>query len=74
MDVTLEHALTLDVTGPTPTSRGPDRLQATLAIAVGSQGYALLPNGYQERLLPVSGSIDFVGVPPLVGSPPARAT
>jgi hypothetical protein len=68
MDVTLEHALTLDVTGPTPTPRGPDRLQATLAIAVGSQGYVLLPNGYQERLLPVSGNIDFVGVPPLVGS------
>ena len=68
MDVTLEHALTLDVTGPTPTSRGPDRLQATLAIAIGSQGYALLPNGYQERLLPLSGPIDFVGVPPLVGS------
>jgi hypothetical protein len=68
MDVTLEHSFTLDVTGPTPTPRGPDRLQATLAIAVGSQGYVLLPNGYQERLLPVSGSIDFVGVPPLVGS------
>jgi hypothetical protein len=68
MDVTLEHALTLDVTGPTPTSRGPDRLQATLAIAVGSQGYALLPNGFQERLLPLSAAVDFVGVPPLIGS------
>lgn len=68
MDVTLEHSLTLDVVGPTPTSRGPDRLQATLSIAVGSEGYVLLPNGFQERLLPVSGPLEFVGVPPLVGS------
>ena len=45
MDVTLEHAFTLDVTGPTPTQRGPDRLQATLAIAVGSQ------EGAEEEVL-----------------------
>jgi len=28
----------------------------------------LLPNGHQTRLLPLSGTVDFVGVPPLIGS------
>ncbi|HEV8245918.1 MAG TPA: IPT/TIG domain-containing protein, partial [Polyangiaceae bacterium] len=68
IDVPLDHALTLEVAGPTPTVRGPDRLEATVAIGIGSQGYVLLPNGKQSRLLPLSGDIDFVGVPPLVGS------
>jgi hypothetical protein len=68
IDVPLDHALTLDIEGPQPTSRGPDRLVATTAISVGSQGHVLLPNGRQTRLLPLSGPIDFVGVPPLIGS------
>lgn len=68
IDVPLDHALTLDVSGPKPTSRGPDRMIATTAVAVGSQGYVLLPNGRQTRALPLSGPIDFVGVPPLIGS------
>ncbi|HVJ18478.1 MAG TPA: hypothetical protein VM686_23825, partial [Polyangiaceae bacterium] len=68
IDVPLDHALTLDVVGPKPTSRGPDRLIATTAIGVGSQGYVLLPNGRQARPLPLSGAVEFVGVPPLIGS------
>src|SRR6187549_3130487 len=68
IDVPLDHALVLDVSGPKPTSRGPDRLIATAAISVGSQGYVLLPNGQQTRLLPLSDTLDFVGVPPLIHS------
>jgi IPT/TIG domain len=68
IDQDLDHALTLDLTAPTVTERGPDRVQASAAIQVGSEGYAPLPAGYISRLLPLSGPLSFVGVPPLVGS------
>jgi hypothetical protein len=68
IDVPVDHALTLDASGPTPTSRGPDRIQASLAIQVGSEGYVLLPNGRLSSLLPPDGPFQFVGIPPLVGS------
>ncbi len=68
VDVPLDHALRLDATGPKPTPRGPDRMQATLAVQIGSEGYVLLPNGKLTGLLPRSEPFDFVGVPPLVGT------
>jgi hypothetical protein len=68
MDVPLDHALSLTAPGPSLTPKGPDRLLATVAIRVGEQGYALLPHGRIERLLPSSAPIKFVGVPPLIGS------
>lgn len=68
IDLPLDHTLRLDATGPKPTSRGPDRLEAKLAIEVGSEGYVLLPNGLQSSLLPGSGTFDFVGIPALTGS------
>jgi hypothetical protein len=68
VDVNLDHTLTLALTPPTITSRGPDRVQASAAIQVGSEGYASLPNGSISSLLPISGPLDFVGVPPLIGS------
>jgi hypothetical protein len=68
IDVPVDHSLTLDASGPTPTSRGPDRIQASLAIQVGSEGYVLLPNGRLSSLLPPDGPFNFVGIPPLVGS------
>ncbi len=68
VDVPLDHALKLDARGPTPTSRGPDRINANLAIEVGSEGYVLLPNGSQSSLLPTDGPFDFVGIPPLAGT------
>jgi hypothetical protein len=68
IDVDLDHALTLNLSAPTVTDRGPDRVQATATIQVGSEGYAPLPTGYISRLLPLAGPLSFVGVPPLVGS------
>lgn len=68
VDLPLDHALTLDAAGPTPTPRGPDRLEAHLAIEVGSEGYVLLPNGTLTSLLPAEGPFRFVGIPPLTGS------
>lgn len=68
IDLPLDHTLRIDATGPKPGARGPDRLEARLAIEVGSEGYVLLPNGVQSSLLPGDGSFDFVGIPPLTGS------
>jgi hypothetical protein len=68
IDLPLDHALRLDATGPKPTPRGPDRLEARLAIEVGSEGYMLLPNGLKSSLLPGEGTFNFVGIPPLTGS------
>ncbi len=68
MDNPLDHALTMAVTGPSPTPRGPDRLRASVAIRVGNSGYAVLPVGQRVELLPVDDALPFVGLPPLVGS------
>ena len=68
IDVNLDHSLTLDLSPPSVTARGPDRMQATASIQVGSEGYAPLPNGFISRNLPLAGPLSFVGVPTLTGS------
>jgi hypothetical protein len=68
IDTALDHTLLIDATGPKPTARGPDHMQATVAIEVGNEGYILLPNGRQSTLLPAIEPFRFVGVPPLIGS------
>ena len=68
IDVDLDHTLTLDLSPPTVTSRGPDRVLANASIQVGTEGYAPLPNGFISRNLPLSGALSFVGVPALTGS------
>ncbi|HEX2670984.1 MAG TPA: hypothetical protein VHM25_08930, partial [Polyangiaceae bacterium] len=68
IDVDLDHTLTLDLSPPDVTARGPDRVQASASIQVGSEGFAPLPNGYLSRDLPLAGPLSFVGVPTLSGS------
>jgi hypothetical protein len=68
VDVPLDHALSMVIDGPTPTAAGPDLIQANLAIRVGSDGYALLPSGLRYSLLNKDQSLDFIGIPPLVGT------
>lgn len=68
IDVDLDHTLALELTPPTTTSRGPDRVLASASIAVGTEGYVPLPNGFISRDLPLSGPLSFVGVPALSGS------
>jgi hypothetical protein len=68
VDVPLDHALTVDSAGPTPTSRGPDRMRAAFAIEIGTEGFVILPNSRQEAALPSSSPFRFVGIPPLSGS------
>jgi len=65
IDVDLDHTLTLDLSPPAITARGPDRVQASASIQVGSEGFAPLPNGYISRDLPLAGPLSFVGVPTL---------
>jgi hypothetical protein len=68
IDVDLDQTLTLDLSPPTVTRRGPDRVITSASIQVGTEGYAPLPNGYLARDLPLAGPIAFVGVPSLTGS------
>jgi hypothetical protein len=68
VDNRLDRGLELIVHGPQPTTRGPDRLRASVAVRVGRVGYALLPNAGTTSLLPTSGSLDVVGLPALLGS------
>jgi hypothetical protein len=68
MDIPLDHALTLDVHGPKPTSRGPDRFDATVAVRVGGLGSVLLPAGSRGALLPATQPVAFVGLPPLINA------
>ncbi|MEI9951420.1 MAG: IPT/TIG domain-containing protein [Pseudomonadota bacterium] len=65
IDVDLDQTLTLDLSPPDSTKRGPDRVQASASIQVGTEGFAPLPNGYLSRDLPLSGPFSFVGVPSL---------
>jgi len=68
IDVALDHSLTLNLSPPSVTARGPDRVQANASIQVGSEGFVPLPNGYISRDLPLAGPLSFVGVPTLSGS------
>lgn len=65
MTKTLDQVLTLDIDGPAPGAKGPDRLRTTLAVQLGNDGFALLPVGQKTPLLPFDGPLPFVGVPSL---------
>ncbi|HTM46741.1 MAG TPA: IPT/TIG domain-containing protein [Polyangiaceae bacterium] len=68
MDNTLDQSLRFSITGPSPTPRGPDRVEVAVALRIGTEGYAILPSNQKSALLPTSSQLEFVGVPPLVGS------
>ncbi|HVY49357.1 MAG TPA: IPT/TIG domain-containing protein [Minicystis sp.] len=68
MDHTLDQVVTLDVTGPTPGPRGPDRLATSVAVRLGAEGFLVFSASDQTPLLPFSGPLPFVGLPPLDGS------
>jgi len=68
MSSTLDLAVTMAVDAPSPGPDGPDRLRATTAIRLGTDGYAILPAGQKAPLLPLGNSqLQFVGVPLLAG-------
>jgi hypothetical protein len=67
MDHAMDQALTMNATPPAPGSKGPDRLHATVAIEIAHQSYAILPGMQKTPLIPLSGSLNFVGLPGLDG-------
>lgn len=63
MESHLDLALTLDISAPAPGPKGPDRMRATVAVWIDSEGYAILPSAQKAPLLPLPGPVTFVGVP-----------
>jgi hypothetical protein len=70
IDTTLDQVVTLSLDPPQPGPRGPDRLQASVAVLLGNAGYAIFPGAQRSQLLPLGddGEVSFVGLPPLTGS------
>ncbi|MBI2392855.1 MAG: IPT/TIG domain-containing protein [Deltaproteobacteria bacterium] len=67
MNGTFTHVVKHTVTGVPQTPRGPDRIRSSLAIDMGD-GFMLMPRAPREDLLPFTGEVSFVGVPPLSGA------
>lgn len=67
MTIPLDHRIELDIAPPAMTARGPDRVQAQLALRVGRSGYIVLPQQPHRGLLPLEQPLSWVGVPPLIG-------
>jgi len=65
MDVLFDHQVTLAPQPPAPGPRGPDRFAASVALTLGSAGYAILPRALRVVTLPTPATIPFVGVPSL---------
>ncbi len=68
MNLLLDHAVQMIPKPPTTTYRGPDRLQAQVAVSVAQGLYAPIPSGDQLVLLPTSATLSFVGLPALAGA------
>lgn len=68
MGKTLDQALTMNVAPPLPGPKGPDRLKATVAVRLGTDGYAILPGAQKSPFLPLTGAVTMVGLPALDGS------
>lgn len=67
MTTLLDRSLSMAPQMPPQGGRGPDRMTTTVAIDLGAGSYAILPQGSQTHLLPISGTVTFVGVPALDG-------
>ena len=67
MNLPVDHAVTLDVFPPSGSSKGPDRVQTSVAVSLGNDGFAIFPGAQKTTLLPLSVSPTVVGLPPLVG-------
>jgi hypothetical protein len=68
MTTLLDHIVKIQPLPPAPTLRGPDRLISTLAVNVGANQFAILPQGTMTSMIPASGLLSFVGAPSLDGT------
>ena len=65
MTTLLDHAMTLTANAPAPGPRGPDRFAATVAVTLGSSGFAIIPDANRITPLPLSGQLQIIGIPSL---------
>jgi len=67
MNKVLDQAISLTVAPPVPGPKGPERVNASVSVQIGSEGYALFPNA--RRSIPIATQIplQFVGLPGLDG-------
>ena len=68
IDHTLDQEIRLALDPPAPGPNGPDRVATTVAVGLGSQGYAVFPGGQKTSYLPLGGELDFIGLPALTGT------
>jgi IPT/TIG domain-containing protein len=68
MTTLLDHEVTLAPRPPAVSPAGPDRLVSTASVTLGADAYAILPQGTQTTLLPMSGNVVFAPVPALDGT------
>jgi hypothetical protein len=68
MTTLFDHQVTTVPQPPATTPRGPDRLVSQLAVTLGPNLFAILPQGTITSLLPVAGNVTFGGVPSLDGT------
>ncbi len=61
----VDHALVLSASPPPIGPRGPDRFVGQVAVSLGANAFAILPNGRKTSPLPLSSDLSFVGVPSL---------
>jgi hypothetical protein len=65
MTTLLDHAITLTANAPSPGPRGPDRFASTVAVTLGSSGFAIIPGANRVAPLPLSGQLRIIGIPSL---------
>lgn len=68
MDVTLDHALSVEVSSPPTQVEGPDRVRLEVLLRVGRAGFIPLPHTARTVLLPVGEVMEFQGLPALAGA------
>lgn len=65
LDNALDRALSLDISTLAPSAAGPDRLDVSAAVALGTGAYAILPSAIQSVPLSSRSSVSIVGLPAL---------
>jgi len=68
MDHALDQALTMAPSPPAPGPKGPDRLDARVVVELSQRNYAILPGMQKTPLIPLQGTLSFIGLPGLDGS------
>lgn len=66
MNIVLDRTVSVDVENPARIGTDPDRVNVQLALRVGRTGFIPLPGASRNAPLPLSGPVEFRGVPALI--------